>query len=99
MQRRRASFRRLKMGTCQLREKTLTEKHRSSRITGGWRRDDNATEKNDLCRNPKKKKKKRPGSSQDCGAKDDDTQNVNVRRDQRSCTTPGRPSYDQLILL
>jgi hypothetical protein len=38
MQRRRASSRRFKIGTCQLREKTLTEKHRSSRITGGWHR-------------------------------------------------------------
>jgi hypothetical protein len=42
------------MGTSQLREKTLTEKHRSSRIGGGSRKVDNPTQKYDLSRNPKK---------------------------------------------
>jgi hypothetical protein len=37
------------MGTCQLKEKILTEKHRSSSIAEV----DNPTQKNDLSRNPK----------------------------------------------
>jgi hypothetical protein len=35
MQRRRASARHFETATCQLREKILTEKHRSYRIAGG----------------------------------------------------------------
>jgi hypothetical protein len=44
------------MGTCQLREKTLAEKHRSYRIVGGWCRVENPTQRNDLLRNLKKRK-------------------------------------------
>jgi hypothetical protein len=33
---------------------TLTEKHRSSRIVGGWRRVDNQTQNNYFSRNPKR---------------------------------------------
>jgi hypothetical protein len=43
------------MGTCQLREKTLTEKHRSSRIAGGWHKVDNPKQKV-TCREIRKKK-------------------------------------------
>jgi hypothetical protein len=53
MQRRRSNFRLFKTGTCQLREKTLTEEHRSSRIAGGWHRVQKLPQKNDLSRNPK----------------------------------------------
>jgi hypothetical protein len=40
-------------GNCQLREKTLRRKHRSSRITLFWCRVDDPTQKDDLSRNPK----------------------------------------------
>jgi hypothetical protein len=40
MQRRRASSWRSKMGTCQLRKKTQTEEHRSSRTAGSWPKSD-----------------------------------------------------------
>jgi hypothetical protein len=40
----------LKLGTCQLKEKTLTEKHRSCRVAGSWRMVDNPSQKNDLSR-------------------------------------------------
>jgi hypothetical protein len=46
---------RFKMGTCQLRERTMTEKHRSTKITGGWRRVDNPTHKCNLSQYPKKR--------------------------------------------
>jgi hypothetical protein len=39
------------MGTCRLRDKILTEKHRSYRIAGGWLRVDNPAQKNYLLRN------------------------------------------------
>jgi hypothetical protein len=42
------------MGTCQLRERTLTEKPGLCRIAGGWHRVDNRMQKNDLSGNPKK---------------------------------------------
>jgi hypothetical protein len=54
MQRRRASFLRFKMGTCQLREKTLTEQHRPPELTGGSHKVDNPAQKNNLSRNPEK---------------------------------------------
>jgi hypothetical protein len=61
----RESFRRFKMGTCQLREKTLTEKHRSSRIAGGWRKVDSPTQKM-TCREIRKEGS--PWPTQCCGA-------------------------------
>jgi hypothetical protein len=42
------------MGTCQLREKTLTEKHRSSKFAGGWSRVGHRTQKDDLSQNEKR---------------------------------------------
>jgi hypothetical protein len=42
------------MATCQLREKTLTEKHLSSKTGWGWSIVDNKIQKNDLSRNEKK---------------------------------------------
>jgi hypothetical protein len=44
----KSDFRRLKMGTSQLREKILTEKRLPLRIAGGRRRADKSTQKNDL---------------------------------------------------
>jgi hypothetical protein len=70
MQRGNSSSRRLKMGTCQLRENTLTEIHRSSRIAGGWSRFDNPTQKNDLSRNVKTGRAR--VHTQGCRANEDD---------------------------
>jgi hypothetical protein len=58
------------METCQLREKTLTEKDGTSRIGGGWRSVDNPTQKYDLSRNPKKKR--RPEPTQGCRPNNND---------------------------
>jgi hypothetical protein len=41
------------MGTCQLREKTLTPKHRSSSVAWSWCSIDNPTKENGLSRNLK----------------------------------------------
>jgi flagellar biosynthesis/type III secretory pathway M-ring protein FliF/YscJ len=42
------------MGTCQLKEESLTENLRPSRIAEVWARVDKPTQKNVLSRNPKK---------------------------------------------
>jgi hypothetical protein len=58
MQRRRASSRRYKTGTCKLREKNLTTKHRSPKLAGDWLKVHNPTQKNYLSLNPKKRERK-----------------------------------------
>jgi hypothetical protein len=58
----------LKNGDLSAEEENLTEKHRSSRTAGGWRRVDSATCKNDMLRNPKKT---RP--TQGCRVDDDES--------------------------